>query len=668
MINRVFLPLITIVACAISAGAQVFVKADATGSNDGTSWQNAYTDLSAAIHATTSGAIWVAAGIYKPTTDENGQVPADARLKTFKFKKGIAIYGGFAGSESTLSERNWDSNKTVLSGDIGVPGNHDDNCRHVVLSQFGALDSNTILDGLWIIDGGHYSQYGGAGVYVEGAGTFVIRNCVIENNESYRNGGGIYIFSADPIVENNVFRKNKAFSGGAIYLYYSDAIVRNNQFIENKVDDYPTTSSSSLAGGAISISAYGSPRITNNLFKGNFAKNDGGAIDLDGNYNCLIQHNHFISNSARDGGAIFMDNAVSSFIFGNVFAKNSALDHGGAIYVDYNAGPKLINNTIVFNNANQAGGGLYLSTSNAQIGNTIIRSNTSPRGPQVEVLIGRSDWIPQFRNCNMSGGKPNASINVFENNIDVDPAFENPSQDNYKITALSSMIDAGSQDASIFDYPWSWTNGGSVLFPTVDASGSARVVGNNIDIGAHESQMGKQFAPTDILLSNASVDQSAELGTEIGLLSTTDADSQNFNYEILGNEPYFTIQGKRLLVNSSLKVLRTSPVSLTIKTTDDQGWSFTKTFSIQLNNIVSVVDEQKNLFSFYPNKTSGKLFIDGPVTSQTTVAIYSMQGKMLLNTAVGSQNMIDMSFISGGMYVAIIINNGARYDFRIIKE
>lgn len=237
--------------CAIATRAQVFVKSNAIGLNNGTSWEHAYTDLSAAIHATSSGSIWVAAGVYMPTTDKDGQVPGDSRLKTFKFKKGIAIYGGFAGTESSLSERNWNTNRTVLSGDIGEVGNHDDNCRHVVYSAFDGLDENTILDGLCVVDGGHYSQYGGAGIYVDGAGTFAIRNCVIENNQSYRDGGGMYVFSADPIIESNVFRHNQAFSGGGIYLYYSDAIVRNNQFIENKADYYPTTSSTSLAGGAI---------------------------------------------------------------------------------------------------------------------------------------------------------------------------------------------------------------------------------------------------------------------------------------------------------------------------------------------------------------------------------------------------------------------------------
>jgi parallel beta-helix repeat protein/predicted outer membrane repeat protein len=668
MITRVFLFLWTFVGFAVATRAQVFVKSNATGLNNGTSWENAYVDLSAAIHATASGPIWVAAGVYTPSTDENGQArPVDSRLKTFKFKKGIAIFGGFAGTESSLAERNWDMNKTVLSGDIGVLGNHDDNCKHVVYSAFDNLDANTILDGLWIIDGGHYHQYGGAGIYVDGAGTFVITNCVIENNQSYGDGGGIYVFNADPLIENNVFRHNKAFSGGAIYLYYSDAIVRNNQFIENKVDEYPTTSYSSMTGGAITVSSYGSPQIISNLFKGNFARHNGGAIDLDGNYNCLIQHNDFIGNSATNGGAIFMDNAVSSFIFGNVLARNSASESGGAIYVDYNEGPKMINNTIVFNNAGGEGGGMFLRASNAQVSNSIIRSNTTPSASQVAVTVVRADWIPQFRNCNIAGGKPNASVTVFLNNIDVEPQFENPSQDNYHITALSSLIDAGSQDASILDYPWSWSNGGSVLFPTVDRSGNPRVVGSSIDIGAYESQQSKQFVPTDILLSNLSVDQSAEVGTQIGRLETIDADSHDFSYEIVGNTPYFAIQDKQLLVNSSLKVLRTSPVSVTIKATDDQGWSFTKTFSLELINITAV-ESPNQIFSLYPSKTSGKIFVDGPVSPRTEVGIYTMQGKILMKTNVEDRNMIDMSFAPTGMYIAIISNKGFRYHFRIIKE
>ncbi|MCX8212608.1 MAG: hypothetical protein OTI34_16255, partial [Lewinella sp.] len=90
---------------SVSLSAQVYVDVDATSGGDGTSWENAFTDLQSAI-ATASGDIWVAAGTYKPSA-----YPADCagcatnRDFTFQLKDGVSLYGGFAGTETMLSER-----------------------------------------------------------------------------------------------------------------------------------------------------------------------------------------------------------------------------------------------------------------------------------------------------------------------------------------------------------------------------------------------------------------------------------------------------------------------------------------------------------------------------------------------------------------------------------
>jgi len=103
-------------ALATSATAQVtFVHQAATGAQNGSSWQDAYTDLQAALAATSQGEIWVARGTYLPGAVGNPSA-------TFQLKSDVALYGGFAGGETSLSQRDVSANPTILSGDIGAAG------------------------------------------------------------------------------------------------------------------------------------------------------------------------------------------------------------------------------------------------------------------------------------------------------------------------------------------------------------------------------------------------------------------------------------------------------------------------------------------------------------------------------------------------------------------
>jgi hypothetical protein len=93
-----------------------FVKHDASGNNDGTDWANAFTSLQSALTAASSAdQIWVAAGTYTPTLTVGG---TSDRFKSFQMKDGVAIYGGFAGAETSVDQRVMQNNPSILSGDL----------------------------------------------------------------------------------------------------------------------------------------------------------------------------------------------------------------------------------------------------------------------------------------------------------------------------------------------------------------------------------------------------------------------------------------------------------------------------------------------------------------------------------------------------------------------
>jgi len=96
----------------------IFVNQNAFGMGDGTSWQDAFRELSAACEAAAlfpedvPKEIWIAAGTYKPSTSGN-------REEYLLLAANTSYIGGFAGYETAKSQRSVAANKVVISGDLG---------------------------------------------------------------------------------------------------------------------------------------------------------------------------------------------------------------------------------------------------------------------------------------------------------------------------------------------------------------------------------------------------------------------------------------------------------------------------------------------------------------------------------------------------------------------
>ena len=100
-----------LLGCALAQSSVVYVDVDAVGANDGSSWADAYVDLQDALASAGSGQVWVAEGTYLPG-------PAGLQSSTFALKSGVAVYGGFDGTETQLAQRDPDLHPVVLSGDL----------------------------------------------------------------------------------------------------------------------------------------------------------------------------------------------------------------------------------------------------------------------------------------------------------------------------------------------------------------------------------------------------------------------------------------------------------------------------------------------------------------------------------------------------------------------
>jgi len=318
------------------AQAQIFVNLNATGTNDGSSWTNAYTDLNSALSAATVGnEIWIAQGIYKPGT---------SRSATFNFAtSGLKVYGGFNGTETLLNERNHLMHITILSGDLS--GNDDNTSldfnnptkaeNSLRIAQINA--NNVELHGL-VIDGGNAngntteSKEGSALAFGSAITSFKMYDSEIRNHINERAGAIRVTGTVSSIMqfERIDFHHNLAKFAICAYVIatnngINEVYFTNSKFTNNETKDVVTGDGGASviwARGTASIPQYRvyitNCTIANNHYQGtnnpsngypSFAANSAGSPSIIRVYNSI-----FNSNTRPGGNA----NSVGTFGTGSL--------------------------------------------------------------------------------------------------------------------------------------------------------------------------------------------------------------------------------------------------------------------------------------------------------------------------------------------------------------
>jgi hypothetical protein len=404
--NRVFNSTVDLGAYEYRIINPVYVKTNATGA--GYSWNDAMGQLSDAIAATntanalsagTVSEIWVAQGTYYPQFKAGSG--STTRDQAFVLPANVKIYGGFAATETLLSQRNWTNNTTILSGDLGVVGDNTDNSYHVVISAgsvgtaelngFTITGANANASSTITVNGSNtINQNNGGGVFCANSSP-ILSNLIITNNSTSNKGGGAYFTGSSPTVSATTFSSNSSVEGGGLYNTNASPSISNSFFYSNTATNgagiYNKTSSPTLTGdsiysntattdgGGIYNASTSSPVLTNVSIYSNRATNgQGGGLYNSSSSPSLnsvkIHHNSAADVTNGKGGGIY--NMDSSPLISNSFVNNNLSAYGAGLY-NINSSLSLTGDSIFSNVASVSGGGMY----NINASSTLTLTNVS---------------------------------------------------------------------------------------------------------------------------------------------------------------------------------------------------------------------------------------------------------------------------------------------------
>lgn len=422
----------------------VYVKKTATGSNNGTSWTNAYTDLRTALtNAVTGAQVWVAADTFYLTS-------AQGRNTAFEItSKSLTVYGGFPNTGNpTIGNRAPSVYHTILSGDISKndpafsssvrkeDANRQDNAYNVIrISLNGLVPGTVIIDGFTIQDGNANSGSDGNGKW--GAGIHYSRNA---------NGSSSHTIS----VKNCVFRNNTAVSSAAIgtYLFYVDngavnLVIQQNKFYNNVADEWAVMGLHTP--GTNGTTGYAWSFYSNAVYRNISLNNDGAIL-----------------------GAVCRNNTSSGSSFNykinwNTFAYNTQGNNGGVVCAEGTQGISPSNFSQMIATNNIFWGNAPAKAFNRRAGARNFSANSY-------IVFNMAEVADSFLST------PSILLNTLS-----DPEFVNAAGNNFRLSPCSKAINAGNDmipDGSGGSF--------SASNSSKDVEDNTRIQHGTVDLGAYE--------------------------------------------------------------------------------------------------------------------------------------------------------------------------------------
>jgi len=404
-----------------SDSSVIYVSETANGNNDGSSWDDAYTDIQDAIAQSQSGdSIWVAEGTYYASkTDET---------ESFSLVDGTNFYGGFAGNETSIEQRDIENHETILSGDIDHDGTTAGNTDNILIATNGIIDGFIIEDGYSSSDhermpnltmnaqsdssssslkfgpaasGNSNSKMGPPPMGKNAPSQTGAQNqghsspgmVTSGDGESTINGAGIVIWGVSATIKNTTVRDCFAGKGGGIYINVTSELSQQPLLYNVTVENC----SSSGRGGGVSIDMKSNPIFIDCSFINNYCGGKGGGIYNDFGcsprlFNCL-----FVGNNSEMAGGIGNDGVSNSILYNCTFTENESSEQGAAVY--QGTGPfndPIIINSVISGNISENGQSSIFNwnESNTAVYDSVVEGGYNGTGDGVidDVALFDSDY------------------------------------------------------------------------------------------------------------------------------------------------------------------------------------------------------------------------------------------------------------------------------------
>ncbi|HPH93178.1 MAG TPA: right-handed parallel beta-helix repeat-containing protein [Ferruginibacter sp.] len=418
---------------SVTSAGTFFVNQAATGSNNGSSWQNAYREARSAFNNICSDTIKVAEGNYTATV---------AALDTgFLVDRPMVVLGGYP-NQGMITEASRDpgSHPSIIDGNAGDPSSSSDNSR--VLMRISGTMHPVLIDGLVF-----KNAIGGAMVISLNTRKITIRNCGFADNLLHD------AVSISPALQN---------SNGNVYVANDTTVFEKCYFTGNR-------------STALYINSFGTSAVDKCIFDKNFNRGffkTGSRLKLT---NSVFCNNEIFSTGTA---SITDSDDYSDTVLNCTFANNNSRD-------TLNAGNGLAGVALVM--------GLQLPNSTV-VANCIFKNNTSrgrllPGAPYLDFsFTGLTTGNPNsYLTIDNNAGKTVYSLNTYlagSNNILPDGILFKDINNAAGADGIYFTADDGIQQATSS----SGINKGlnSRAYSSMDMAGRERILDNIIDMGAYE--------------------------------------------------------------------------------------------------------------------------------------------------------------------------------------